>query len=73
MHRAHICFHDVQLIEQKDPVHSLLSDLRTMPAEIKKKTILYHYGDNWDEGPFDFVEDEFAGFTRQQERMVLFE
>ncbi|UCG33171.1 MAG: MBL fold metallo-hydrolase [Phycisphaerales bacterium] len=73
MHRAQTCFHDVQLIEQKDPVHSLLSDLRTMPAEIKKKTCLYHYGDNWDEGPFDFVEDEFAGFVRQQERMVLFE
>jgi len=73
MHRAKICFHDVQLVEQKDPVHALVGELSTLPAEIKKRTHLYHYGDIWDEGPYDFVEGEFAGFARQQERLVLFE
>jgi ribonuclease BN (tRNA processing enzyme) len=73
MRRAKICFQDVQLVEQKDPVHALIGELRTLPAEIKRKTYLYHYGDCWDEGPYDFVESEFRGFARQQERMVLFE
>jgi ribonuclease BN (tRNA processing enzyme) len=73
MRRAKICFHDVQLFEQRDAVHPLIGELRTMPAEIKKKTHLYHYGDDWDSGPFDFVADEFAGFARPQERMLLLE
>ncbi len=70
---AKLCFHDVQLIEQPNPVHALISELQTMPEEVKKKTILYHYGDTWDSGPFDFVETEFAGFARPQQRYVLFE
>lgn len=73
MQAAKICFHDVQLIDQPDPVHPLIGELRTMPAEIKAKTLLYHYGDEWDTGPFDFVEGEFKGFARPQQRYVLFE
>lgn len=72
MEQAKLCFHDVQLFEQKSPIHAMISEVRTLPAEIKKKTLLYHYGDTWDQGPFDFVEDEFAGFARAQERMLLF-
>ena len=56
-----------------DPVHPLIGELRTLPPEIKAKTILYHYGDEWDTGPFDFVNDEFAGFATPQKRYVLFE
>ena len=70
---AKLCFHDVQLVEHPDPVHSLISDLRTMPDEIRKKTTLYHYGDDWDSGPYGFVETEFAGFAEPQRRYVLFE
>ena len=44
-----------------------------MPDDIKKKTHLYHYGDDWDSGPFDFVEGEFCGFAVPQQRYVLFE
>lgn len=72
MQKAAICFHDVQLVEQADAVHPLISDLQTMPAEIKAKTTLYHYGDEWDSGPFDSVESEFAGFAVPQRRYVLF-
>ncbi len=71
MQQAEICFHEVQLFDQADPVHPLLSEMRTLPADIKKKTILYHYGDDWDSGPFDFVQDEFAGFAVPQRRYVI--
>ncbi|HUU82554.1 MAG TPA: MBL fold metallo-hydrolase [Phycisphaerae bacterium] len=73
MGRAKICFHEVQLIEEPEPVHSLISEMRTLPPEVKKKTILYHYGDMWDSGPFGFVDQEFAGFAEPQRRYVLFE
>ncbi|UCG17469.1 MAG: MBL fold metallo-hydrolase [Phycisphaerales bacterium] len=70
---ADLCFHEVQLVDQPDPVHALLSELRALPAEIKKKTVLYHYGDDWDSGEFDFVNEEFAGFAKPQQRYVLFD
>lgn len=73
MTRAKLIFHDTQLYEQSSPVHALLSDLRTMPEDIKKKTVLYHYGDEWDDPAYAFVPEEFAGFARPQERYVLFE
>jgi hydroxyacylglutathione hydrolase len=73
LHDAKIVFHEAQLNEQNDPVHALLSELRTMPTEVCRKTLLYHYGDDWDSGPFDFVNEEFAGFARQHHRYVLFE
>ena len=47
--------------------------LRTMPADVKKKTILYHYGDEWDDPAHGFVAKEFAGFAEPQKRYVLFE
>jgi len=73
MESARICFHDVQLFDQPQPVHALLTELRALPAEIKKKTWLYHYEDSWDSGAFDYVSSEFAGFAPPQERIVLFE
>jgi len=69
---ARLVFHDVQLIEQPEPVHALIGEVRTMPEEIRQKTLLYHYGDDWDSGPFDFVPREFAGFAEPQKRYVLF-
>lgn len=73
MARAGIIFHEVQLADQPDPVHALLSELRTLPAAIRKKTVLYHYDDNWDDPAFRFVADEFAGFATPRTRYVLFE
>lgn len=73
MSTAWLCFHDVQLFDQPDPVHPLISEVRSLPADIKAKTILYHYGDEWDSGPFDFVAAEFKGFASPQRRYVLFE
>ncbi len=66
-----MCFHDVQLFDQVDPVHTLLSELRGLEPALKRKMHLYHYGDNWDSGEFDFVATEFAGFAAPWRRYVL--
>ena len=58
--------------DQPDPVHALLSELRTLPSDIRKKTVLYHYADDWDSGRYDFVDKEFLGFAVPQTRYVLF-
>ncbi len=71
MVNARVCFHDVQLIEQTDPVHAQLSELRALPATIRNKTYLYHLSDAWDCGDFDFVAQEFAGFAEPQRRYVV--
>ncbi len=69
---ARLVFHEVQLEDQPDPVHTLLSELRTLPAAIRKKTILYHYGDTWDNDAHRSVDAEFAGFAKPQHRYTLF-
>lgn len=73
MAAANINFHEVQLDEQPDPVHTTLSEMRTLPAAIRSKTMLYHYGDAWDNGAYDSVAQEFAGFAQPQCRYILFE
>ncbi|GMU25079.1 MAG: hypothetical protein AMXMBFR13_51500 [Phycisphaerae bacterium] len=71
MDRARICFHDTQLTEQPNPVHALLSEMHTLPENIRRKTWLYHYGDDWDAGPFDDVPETFAGFAEPGKRYIL--
>ena len=71
LERARICFHDAQLFDQPDPVHALISELRTMPESIRAKTWLYHFGDDWDAGPYDDVSSVFAGFAEPAHRYVI--
>jgi ribonuclease BN (tRNA processing enzyme) len=73
MAAARINFHEVQLEDQPEPVHARLCEMRTLPEAVKKKTILYHYGDKWDCGAYGFVAAEFAGFARPQIRYTLFD
>lgn len=73
MSQAKLVLHEAQLNDQPAPVHSLLSELRTLPPAIKQKTLLYHYGDEWDAPAFGFVASEFAGFAEPQRRYTLFE
>lgn len=72
MAEAGICFHEVQLDDQENAVHATLSALRGLPADVRKKTWLYHYADHWDSGEFDDVAREFAGFAAPHQRYVLF-
>lgn len=71
LERARICFHDTQLTEQVQPVHALISELRKLPESIRRKTWLYHYGDDWDSGPFNDVPETFAGFAEPGKRYTL--
>lgn len=73
MERAKICFHEVQLTEQSEPVHALISEMRTLPKSVREKTYLYHLGDEWDSGRFEDVPEQFAGFAEPQKRYVIFE
>ncbi len=70
---ARIIFHEAQLEDCADPVHALLSELRTLPEAVRKKMHLYHVGDTWDDGSYGFVDQEFAGFARPAHRYVVFE
>lgn len=72
MAAAKIIFHEVLLIDYPDPVHATLSELRTLPKPVRQKMILFHYDDMWDEGSYDFVSDDFAGFAEPQRRYTLF-
>jgi len=69
---AKIAFHDVQLEDHLQPVHALLSELLTLPREIREKIMLYHFGDGWDSDAFAFVEGEFSGFAEPHYRYILF-
>jgi len=71
MERANIVFHDTQLFDSPTSVHATLNEMRTLPEPIRRKTWLYHYGDDWDAGPFDDVPDTFAGFARPAVRYRL--
>jgi len=72
MARAIHVFHEVQLEPDPQPVHALLGELRSLPDHIRRKMILYHYGDTWDCDSYEFVASEFAGFARPCRRYSLF-
>lgn len=73
MTSSRLNFHDVQLEDGPDPVHAMLSELRTLPKDVRRKTILYHFGDRWDDEAYAFVADEFAGFAQPRHRYRLFD
>ncbi|MBN1411888.1 MAG: MBL fold metallo-hydrolase [Spirochaetales bacterium] len=56
-------FHDCQFFP--GGVHSPLEELKTLPAEIKKKTVLTHYGDNWEDFEAKVTEYGFPGLGKQ--------
>ena len=56
-------FHDCQFFT--GGVHASLDELNQLPAEIKKKIYLTHYGDNWEEFESRISEYGFAGLARQ--------
>lgn len=72
LNKAKISFHEVQLIEGSHPVHAMLSELRTLPDAIRQRMHLYHLSDDWDSGPYDTVNTEFAGFAKPFERYLVF-
>ena len=73
MEESDVCFHDCQFFDQEDSVHATLNELRTLPDKLKKKTYLYHYGDNFDDPALQPALKEFAGLTHHHRRYVLFD
>lgn len=71
MGRADICFHEAYLHSADQLVHSGLEQLMGLPEEIRRKTWLYHYADDWDSGAYDAVTEMFAGFAEPGRRYVL--
>ena len=69
---AKMIFHDVQLEDHGGAIHAPLSLMRTLPHDIRRKTILYHYDDAWDRGEYDDVPRGFAGFAEPMRRYALF-
>ena len=72
MENSEVCFHDCQLFDQPDSVHATLSECRSLPTPIKEKTILYHYGDNYEDKALATPVSEFRGLARPHHRYHLF-
>lgn len=72
MEKAEICFHDCQLFDQPDAVHASLNECLGLPEPIKKKTLLYHYGDNFDDKAWEKPVSQFKGFAKPHLRYRLF-
>ncbi|MEW5817044.1 MAG: MBL fold metallo-hydrolase [Spirochaetota bacterium] len=58
-----IIFHDCQFF--KGGVHASLDELNTLPPDIKKKMVLTHYGDNWEQFESKVAEFGFYGLAQQ--------
>lgn len=57
-------FHDVQF--HPGGIHASLEQLEALPADIRVKTYLVHYGDAWEEHENEVARLGFRGLTRQQ-------
>lgn len=71
MSKAGTVYHEVQLEDSPEPVHTLLTELCTLPEAIRQKMYLYHYGDEWDRDTYAFVAEDFAGFAVPHRRYPL--
>ena len=56
-------FHDVQFFT--GGVHAGIDELATLPAAMKSKILLMHYGDTWKAQQKRVRDDGFGGFVRQ--------
>ena len=71
---SEVMFHDCQTFQ--GGVHASYRELMTLPDEVRSKTYLYHYNDNWDDPKAwvkdsdnftgDPVKDGFMGWADQQ-------
>jgi len=71
---SEVMFHDCQTFQ--GGVHASYRELMTLPDEVRSKTYLYHYNDNWDDPKAwvkdsdnftgDPVKDGFMGWANQQ-------
>lgn len=60
-HPIEYIFHDCQFYT--GGVHASYDELKTLPADIRNRMFLCHYGDNYEN--FDAEKDGFAGFAKR--------
>ena len=53
-------------------MHATLNECRSLPAAIKEKTVLYHYGDNFDDKALTPALSEFKGLAQAHVRYPIF-
>ncbi len=58
-----VIFHDCQFFS--GGVHAGIDEINQLPADIKKKMILMHYGDNWEDNMNKVKSYGFAGLAKQ--------
>jgi L-ascorbate metabolism protein UlaG (beta-lactamase superfamily) len=58
-----VIFHDCQLFT--GGIHASLAELMTLPAAIRAKTILMHYGDNWRDFEDEALQAGFHSWAQQ--------
>jgi hypothetical protein len=58
-----VIFHDCQFYT--GGVHTSLDELITLPEEIRRKTYLVHYGDNFKDFIPKIEQNRFLGLTEQ--------
>lgn len=63
--KSEFIFHDSSF--SPNPVHSSIEELRTLPANVKEKIYLMHYGDNWQDQDIT----GFAGLVKEGYRYCL--
>jgi len=66
-------FHEVHLDPRAESIHTTLSQLRTLPAELRRKMILYHFPDAFDDHVRTAAESEFKAVARPFTRYTLFD
>ena len=58
-----VIFHDCQLFT--GGIHASLAELMTLPAPIRAKTILMHYGDNWRDFEAEALQAGFHSWAQE--------
>ena len=72
MKSCRIAFHEVQFAASENPVHSLLSELRTIEPNVRGKMHLYHFEDRISSEDRVIAEREFARLCKPYCRYTLF-
>jgi len=57
-------FHDCQFFPPGG-VHASIDELKGLPADLKAKMLLMHYGDDWEKNVGKVEENGFEGLVRQ--------
>ncbi len=64
-----LIFHDCQFYN--GGVHAGIDELGTLPPEIRKKMMLVHYGDDWEDNEAKVAKFGFKGLTKQWHHYIF--